>query len=80
LQRAAFLKASPHSRAKIVRVKVYPGVFYGIEASDCTDKQMATLSSAVIDFSRRKITITTWTGFTLPVLLGRILTRTSRLV
>ena len=54
LRRATFLKATPHSRANIVRVKVYPGVFYGIEASDCTDKQMASLSSAVINVFKKK--------------------------
>lgn len=48
LRRTARLRARPEEKAKTIRAKVHAGTFYGIEGSDLTDTQVASLSAATI--------------------------------
>ena len=49
LRKLKYVQASAESKAKAIRVKVYACLFYGIEANDLTEKQLASISAAVID-------------------------------
>ena len=49
LSRIGRLGAGTREKATAIRVKVHSGTFYWIEGSDMTDKQVASLSTAIID-------------------------------
>ena len=49
LHRLKYVAASPQSKAKAIRTKIYPGLFYGIEVNDLSERQLASISAAVID-------------------------------
>lgn len=44
-----FVAASVRSKARTIRAKIYPGLFYGVEASDLTEREPAAVAASVID-------------------------------
>ena len=49
LKRLRFVVAAATSKARTIRTKIFPGLFYGIEAGDLTERQLAAVAAAVID-------------------------------
>ena len=54
LGRAAKLVADPKKQAGIIRTKIHAGAFHGIETADYTDRQIAEMSSATVDASKKR--------------------------
>ena len=49
LRRLSKLPVTIKHKCNIIRAKIFPTVFYGIEAVDLNDDQLATLTSAILD-------------------------------
>ena len=43
------MNASPAATAKVFRTEIYPAMFYGIECSDISERQLAAATAPVID-------------------------------
>lgn len=49
LRKLSIVAASASAKAKTIRTNIFPGLFYGIEANDLTEKQLAAVAAAVMD-------------------------------
>ncbi len=54
LKKLKFLHADQPSKIKAVLVKVFAGLFYGVEGNDLTSRQVASVSAAVLDVFRSR--------------------------
>ncbi len=54
LKRLKFLHPDQPSKIKAVMVKVFAGLFYGVEGNDLTSRQVAMLAAAVLDVFRSR--------------------------